>query len=481
MSSDNQDSPELDPSLELDTSPELDPSVKELAGLLGVHTQYHDMWGTLHHAPERTLRAVFAAMGHTDIATSLSKLRELPWGRLIEPSLVVLQSEQPPSIPIRFRLEKGCEAGVTLEVEFTEEGGRHEKRLIEGIAPSEETIQDGTRHVRVDIPNDTNRPLGYHMLKVRAMLPDGVQEGSMHIIVTPSKCHRPEGRSWGITMSLYGLRSDRNAGAGDLGDLKELIAWAGNRLGAGFVGINPLHDIPNSLAEGISPYSPISRLYRSLLYIDLGQVPFLDDTLLAKAEPSLKTLRNTALVDYDGVAELKTSLLKKAFKRFSEAKGNGSLPAPVNESYDSYLAQEGRSLDLHALFMALAEHIRESGRAGRHWLGWPEQYRDPEGQAVEDFARDHAPQVEFQRFLQWVLDCQMDMVAKAAETMPIGLYMDLAVGSSDCGSDTWANQDLFALGINTGAPPDDFNPQGQNWMFPPNETRSPQRDRLQPL
>ncbi|MCK4911983.1 MAG: 4-alpha-glucanotransferase, partial [Thermodesulfovibrionales bacterium] len=427
----------------------------------------HDMWGTLHHAPERTLRAVLAAMGHTDTRASLKKLKELPWGRLIEPSLVALQSEQPPSIPIRFRLEEGGEAGVCLEVEFTEDGGRHEKRLIEGIAPSEETTLDGTRHVRVDIPNDTNRPLGYHLLKVRAMLPSGTLEGSMHIIVTPARCHRPEGRSWGITLSLYGLRSDKNAGAGDLGDLKELMAWAGGRLGAGFVGLNPLHDIPNSLAEGISPYSPISRLYRSLLYIDLAQVPYLDDMLLAEAGPSLKALRDTDLVDYDGVAKLKASLLKKAFGRFSEAKGNGSLPTQYMESYGSYLAQEGRALDLHALFMALAEHIRESGRAGRDWIGWPEQYRDPGGQAVEEFAKDHAPLVEFQRFLQWVLDCQMAKVAKAAEHMPIGLYMDLAVGSSDCGSDTWANQDLFALGINTGAPPDDFNPQGQNWIFPP--------------
>ena len=451
----------------LQDSPDLDPTVEELAGLLGLHTQYHDMWGTLHHAPETTLRAVLAAMGHSDMGSSLKRLRALPWGRLIEPSRVVLEGEQPPSIPIRFPLVEGKEADVTLDMEFTEEDGRHEKRTMEGIAPAEEIRLDGTRHVRVDIPNETNRPPGYHLLRVRATLPGRVLEGAMHLIVTPERCHRPGGRSWGITMSLYGLRTDNNAGAGDLGDLRDFTEWAGHELRAGFVGINPLHDIPNSLAEGISPYSPISRLYRSPLYIDLAQVPYLHESDLAEAAPSLKTLRDTELVDYDGVAELKTTIVQKAFRGFTEALEAGTVPPALAESYDSYLKQEGEDLLLHATFMALAAHIRKTDCVGRFWRGWPLKYHDPSGPAASEFRDTHAHEVEFQRFLQWVLDCQMAGVASAAGDMPIGLYLDLAVGSSDSGSDTWAHQDIFALGINTGAPPDDFNPQGQNWIFPP--------------
>src|SRR3546814_12146152 len=51
--------------------------------------------------------------------------------------------------------------------------------------------------------------------------------------------------------------------------------------------------------------------------------------------------------------------------------------------------------------------------------------------------------------------------------MALGLYGDLAVGVDRAGAEAWANPTLFAIGVATGAPPDSFNPVGQNWGFPP--------------
>ena len=56
---------------------------------------------------------------------------------------------------------------------------------------------------------------------------------------------------WGFTVQLYGLRSKRNWGIGDLGDLATLVELAAAR-GAGVIGVNPLH------ATQGSPYSPSS-------------------------------------------------------------------------------------------------------------------------------------------------------------------------------------------------------------------------------
>ncbi len=40
-------------------------------------------------------------------------------------------------------------------------------------------------------------------------------------------------------------------------------------------------------------------------------------------------------------------------------------------------------------------------------------------------------------------------------------------GSIHNSFDVWINRDLYALKCEHGAPPDDFNPKGQKWGFPP--------------
>jgi 4-alpha-glucanotransferase len=51
--------------------------------------------------------------------------------------------------------------------------------------------------------------------------------------------------------------------------------------------------------------------------------------------------------------------------------------------------------------------------------------------------------------------------------MGVGLYQDLAVGSSPAGADVWGDRALYARGVAIGAPPDPLGPDGQNWGLPP--------------
>src|SRR3977135_3121333 len=90
--------------------------------------------------------------------------------------------------------------------------------------------------------------------------------------IKQGKCHQPEllqqgGRVWGFTVQLYGLRSARNWGIGDLGDLRALVEAAAG-LGAALVGVNPLH-----ATSGVSPYSPSSRHALNVLYLDVEAIP----------------------------------------------------------------------------------------------------------------------------------------------------------------------------------------------------------------
>jgi 4-alpha-glucanotransferase len=47
------------------------------------------------------------------------------------------------------------------------------------------------------------------------------------------------------------------------------------------------------------------------------------------------------------------------------------------------------------------------------------------------------------------------------------LYLDLAVGVDPDGADAWSNQSAVLSGFSIGAPPDEFNPAGQDWGLAP--------------
>ena len=77
---------------------------------------------------------------------------------------------------------------------------------------------------------------------------------------------RPQGL--GVATQLYALRSAGDWGVGPTPRWSELIAGAA-ALGAAAVGVNPLHALFPNQPERFSPYSPSSRLFLNIIYIDV--------------------------------------------------------------------------------------------------------------------------------------------------------------------------------------------------------------------
>jgi 4-alpha-glucanotransferase len=132
-------------------------------------------------------------------------------------------------------------------------------------------------------------------------------------------------------------------------------------------------------------------------------------------------------------------------------------------AYEAYREREGRSLDDFAVWCALAE------RHGPDWHRWPKKFSGPARSGVAEFAAKHAETVDFHRWLQWQLDDQLATAQSTAVRagMELGIMHDLAVGVDPNGADAWAMQDVLALGVTAGAPPDEFNQLGQDWSQPP--------------
>ena len=177
-------------------------------------------------------------------------------------------------------------------------------------------------------------------------------------------------------------------------------------------------------------------------------------------------LAAASLVSYGEVRRLKRRVLKLLYETFCEAHGGPEAPprSARGQEFARFVAAGGESLARFGQFSALADHLQEGD-----WRRWPEPYQHPESPAVAEFAREHGKEVRFYQYGQWLAATQLGQVCQEAQQqgLPFTLYEDLALGASPGGFDTWAHQELFARGPAIGAPPDAFNPQGQNWGLPP--------------
>ncbi|MEW1867401.1 4-alpha-glucanotransferase [Streptomyces caelestis] len=327
--------------------------------------------------------------------------------------------------------------------------------LPEGTRLHVVTEQGGTR------ASADHLPPGVH--EVTATAPDG-RTARAHLIVAPAGLPAPPGRSYGLLVQLYSLLSRRSWGMGDLTDLGELAGWAGRALGAGFVQVNPLHAAVPGPPTDPSPYRPSSRRFPDPVHLRIEDVPefaYVDDqgrvrALLERAGRLREAvLEKGALIDRDAVWEAKREALELVHR---VPLGPGRRAA-----YDDFRTGQGRALEDHATWCALAEVH------GADWHRWPAPLRDPRSPGTARARRELADRVDFHSRLVWLTDAQLTAAQRAAREagMPVGIVHDLAVGVHPGGADAWAQQEYFAAGMSVGAPPDAFNARGQDWGLPP--------------
>jgi 4-alpha-glucanotransferase len=297
-----------------------------------------------------------------------------------------------------------------------------------------------------DLPPDL--PFGYHSL---TRLSDGE---CVPLVVSPRQCLLPTERAWGWAVQVYAARSERSWGIGDLGDLGRLASWSAKELGAGLALVSPLHAALPGLPQEPSPYFPSSRRFRNPLYLRVEDVAgagagsgSAGDALadLADLASAGRALNGNRRIDRDAVYRLKMDALERLWDAFGGDPG-----------FDRFRAEQGEPLEGYATFCALTEEY------GRPWSSWPAEVRRPDSRAVGAFRHERRDRVDFHVWLQWLLDVQL---AAAGAELP--LIHDLAVGVDPAGADAWQWQDVLAGDMSVGAPPDEFNTQGQDWGVPP--------------
>ena len=447
-------------------------NLEQLAKLAGIESQYWDIWGNLHRTGNEAKASILGALGipagdDAAVDAGIAALEDAGWAQVLPP-VAVSRLGQPIVLPLVLPARRGGEAIRCRVLEESGHGHHFEITPKDGTLLAERST-DGEPSQRWQVSLPVALPLGYHEFFLGA---DG--EARTRLIVAPEACYLPEpiaggARQWGVSAHLYSLRRDGDWGIGDFTGLFDLVEVAAS-LGAGIIGLNPLHTLFTQHPERASPYSPSSRLFLNPLYIAPEAVPDFAESRSAqraarKAAKELAALRAKAFVDYAAVVAVKQPIFRALYDSFRERHLSRAKEGdPRAHDFAAFVREGGEPLRRFALFEVLSADFD-----GASWTEWPEAYRRCEGPAVAEFARSRREDLEFVQYLQWLADGQLAAAQDRARKLglPVGLYRDLAVGAAADGADAWIAQDVIVNSATIGCPPDPFNMLGQDWGTPP--------------
>jgi 4-alpha-glucanotransferase len=369
----------------------------DLAAAAGIAIHTLDAFGRPHEVPPPTLRAVLAAVGlpaatDAQVAGSLASLR------------------QPLALPLLVTAAAGEAAIVPAAT------GRYRLRLESGGATEGVFAPDDTGRMRGPAVTEP----GYHHLQTA--------NGEVVLAVAPPRCWgmgdvapdlQAGGRLWGLSVPVYGLRRADDGGLGDYTALAQMAAAAGGR-GAAALAMSPVHAAFAADPGRFSPYSPSTRQFLNVFYIDPDHLPFGLPT-----PPPAAAVPAGPLIDWSAAGGARLARLRAAFDAFPAA------PDAARAAFAAFRAARGETLERHARFEALAAHFLAQDPPLRVWQDWPAEFRDPASLEVAAFAAGHATEVAFHAFLQFLADAGLAAAQAAARAAgrAIGLISDLAVGT----------------------------------------------------
>ncbi|HEY0590946.1 MAG TPA: 4-alpha-glucanotransferase, partial [Thermoanaerobaculia bacterium] len=428
--------------------------LRELALLYSIQLSFRDAMGRRQRPSREALIATLRVLGaplesERDVGDALRVRREELCARGIEP-VAVWWEGAPLSIPVITR------RGATRDLEFRlqlEDGGaitlepRHlEEARIFSDPCAERYVRRRVHFAPASVPR------GYHRLQVRGVF-DG-EEREMLLMRAPAHAFiPPRRRSWGVFAPVYALRSRRDWGAGDFTDLAALIRTVAEMGGGGVATLPLLATYLDDPFEP-SPYSPVSRLFWNELFLDPMRIPEIRESGAARALiesaaacAAREELRALPLVDYRRVMRAKRDVLEILAEEFFE----NATPARRAE-FDAFMDEKPRT-ESYARFRAAVENGR-----------WPGEV-PPD--AILELRDEEQKGRRYHLFVQWQCERQLESVAALARSSGFGLYLDVPLGVHGGGYDAWAEREIFARGVATGAPPDPFFTGGQNWGAPP--------------
>ncbi|HEY1075750.1 MAG TPA: 4-alpha-glucanotransferase, partial [Fontimonas sp.] len=411
--------------------------LQDLARASGLSPEWIDYRGRPQRVADEVLRLILQAQGIAcdDAAQIDDSLRQLREGADLG-SLMIVDAGQPAVRPAAHNVR-----------------GSFQIRYEDG------TAQDLQLDLDQPLPA---LPIGYHQL----VCGDG---RVLDIAAAPQRCFTidniaavPQRKLWGLATQVYALATTGDGGIGHFGSVAAL-ARAAAAGGADAIAISPVHAGFDAYPDHYGPYSPSSRFALNPVYADplaVFDAAFVQTALTsAGLDAEYALLESLELIDWPRATRARARLHRALYAQLR----NSSLPARAD--FEAFRRDCDPSLLAHARFEALHRHFIERDPPLYDWRRWPDGYDDASSPAIERYAAQHADEIDYHLFLQWLADRSLADAQRQARAagMAVGLIGDLAIGTDAAGSHSWSRRSDMLMGVSIGAPPDMLNAIGQNW------------------
>ncbi len=253
----------------------------------------------------------------------------------------------------------------------------------------------------------------------------------------------------GMLVPLFCFYSKNSLGIGDFSDLNLVVDFA-KLCANSIVQLLPM----NELGMNFCPYDSLSSFALEPSYISFRDLSVNKTTVINDFMNKLSQeipVRGE-YVDYK-VKDLKLKFLKLIFQE-----QNGIF----SSDYKLFKQDYKYWLDDFCLFKVL-----KNFHNGLPWYEWPQQFKDRNPSALEEFKQENNTDLEFQSWLQWQLYRQFRKCKEYANKKGVYLKGDLPILVSRDSADVWAKRRFFKLYLSSGAPVDMYCAKGQRWGTPP--------------
>ncbi len=264
------------------------------------------------------------------------------------------------------------------------------------------------------------------------------------------------GKTAGVVVPVFSLRSRTSCGVGDFGDLRKMAGLAAG-IGLHAVQILPVNDTSRSGTWADSyPYNGISVFALHPMYTDLGSLKPLNDRQLSDSfKREFEALNRLPDVDYEKVNRAKDAYLRAYYRQEGHA-------IEASTEYGSFVAAQQKWLRPYCYFRFFQQLYGTSDF--RKWPRFSRYDKERIRQWLE--SEKHMDEIRYYAFVQFLLYCQLSDVHAYARKRRVVLKGDIPIGVSRDSATAWSDPQFFNFDGQAGAPPDYFSADGQNWGFP---------------